>query len=193
MLQERILLLMKALGLNPTQFADEIGVQRSSISHILSGRNNPSLDIITKILRRFGEVDSNWLVLGKGAMFSKKDKTQSPSLFDEIPLENSKIESKKNSSANSLSTESLEKKIENIQNINSVPKVAPEPKPQTLYIAQTVEETKPQMPVQEPEVRQEKPQSVLISQQEAKPKENKHITKIIIFYSDSTFEELEQK
>ena len=68
MMQERILLLMKSFGMNPTEFADEIGVQRSSISHILSGRNNPSLDLVTKILNRFPEIDSNWLVLGKGSL-----------------------------------------------------------------------------------------------------------------------------
>ena len=123
-MQERIVLLMKSLGLNPTQFADEIGVQRSSISHILSGRNNPSLDLVTKILNRFKDVDSNWLILGKGSLFSisgEKDfqdeniKFSEPSikynngfaesLFDDIQEDNRNINNK-----NKISD--LEKKIE---------------------------------------------------------------------------------
>ena len=68
--------------MTPTQFADEIGIQRSSISHILSGRNNPSLDVILKILGRFKEVDSNWLILGKGNLLKERDLDNSPTLFN---------------------------------------------------------------------------------------------------------------
>ena len=46
----------------PSYFADEIGVQRSSISHILSGRNRPSFDIIQKIIRRFPELGYDWIM-----------------------------------------------------------------------------------------------------------------------------------
>jgi transcriptional regulator with XRE-family HTH domain len=49
-------------GMSPTAFADKIGVQRSSISHILSGRNKPSLDIIQKVLITFPDIDPNWLI-----------------------------------------------------------------------------------------------------------------------------------
>lgn len=47
---------------SPSYFADEIGVQRSSISHILSGRNRPSFDIIQKIIRRFPELGYEWIM-----------------------------------------------------------------------------------------------------------------------------------
>ena len=49
-------------NLAPSYFADEIGVQRSSISHILSGRNRPSFDIIQKIIRRFPELGYEWIM-----------------------------------------------------------------------------------------------------------------------------------
>lgn len=49
-------------SLTPSYFADEIGVQRSSISHILSGRNRPSFDIIQKIIRRFPELGYEWIM-----------------------------------------------------------------------------------------------------------------------------------
>lgn len=49
-------------NLSPSHFADEIGVQRSSISHILSGRNRPSFDIIQKIIRRFPDLGFDWIL-----------------------------------------------------------------------------------------------------------------------------------
>src|SRR5574344_1176891 len=184
---------MKALGLNPTQFADEIGVQRSSISHILSGRNNPSLDIITKILHRYVEVDSNWLVLGKGAMYAKKENTSSLSLFDEIPSENSKNETKKAVDSNSQTTESLEKEIEAIQGVAFQNGAKPQEEEKTIVEKQAITLEKQ---TTAPAEKNEKQEPVLIEKtllEEPKIKENKHITKIIIFYSDSTFEELEKK
>ncbi|WP_369049034.1 helix-turn-helix domain-containing protein [Tenacibaculum sp. UWU-22] len=54
-------------NLTASSFADKIGVQRSSISHLLSGRNKPSLDFILKITSTFNEVDIYWLVNGKGS------------------------------------------------------------------------------------------------------------------------------
>lgn len=53
--------------LTASLFADKIGVQRSSISHILSGRNKPSLDFILKVVNSFEEVDIYWLLNGKGS------------------------------------------------------------------------------------------------------------------------------
>ena len=53
-------------GETASSFAEKIGVQRSSISHILSGRNNPSLDFVLKVLSVFPEVELYWLLNGKG-------------------------------------------------------------------------------------------------------------------------------
>ena len=51
-------------GLTSSSFADRIGVPRSSISHVLSGRNNPSLNLIIKILQSFDEISANYLLSG---------------------------------------------------------------------------------------------------------------------------------
>ena len=56
-----------------SSFAEKIGVQRSSISHILSGRNKPSLDFVMKILHSYPEVELYWLLNGKGS-FPKEHK-----------------------------------------------------------------------------------------------------------------------
>ena len=66
---DRIYLLIKSKNLTASKFADEIGVQRSGISHILSGRNKPSLEFIQKILSRFPEIRIEWLLNGNGQMY----------------------------------------------------------------------------------------------------------------------------
>ncbi|MEZ4781495.1 MAG: helix-turn-helix transcriptional regulator [Flavobacteriaceae bacterium] len=58
-------------------FSEKIGVQRSSISHILSGRNKPSLEFIMKILSSYNEVDLYWLLNGKGTFPKTETKTES--------------------------------------------------------------------------------------------------------------------
>lgn len=64
---ERLHRLMEFYQLNASALADRIGVQRSAISHILSGRNNPSLDFVLKIAETFTDVDLYWLLLNKGS------------------------------------------------------------------------------------------------------------------------------
>ena len=68
-MESRIQKLIGAENLSPTKFADVIGVQRSAISHILSGRNKPSFDLIQKILTKFPRVSSEWLLMGRGEMY----------------------------------------------------------------------------------------------------------------------------
>jgi len=60
----RVKKIISANGLTNSSFADKIGVPRSSISHVLSGRNNPSLDLIIKILQSFDGISANYLLSG---------------------------------------------------------------------------------------------------------------------------------
>lgn len=69
---ERLKTVMEYYGLTATALADSIIVQRSSISHLLSGRNKPSLDFVLKILQKYPEVELYWLMNGKG-FFPKKN------------------------------------------------------------------------------------------------------------------------
>ncbi|MEM6687217.1 MAG: helix-turn-helix transcriptional regulator [Bacteroidota bacterium] len=62
--------------LSASAFADRLGVQRSSISHILSGRNKPSLEFVMKILNNFPEVELYWLLNGKGSFPKSEAPTQ---------------------------------------------------------------------------------------------------------------------
>lgn len=67
-MKERLLELLTKLGYSATKLADEIGVQRSGISHILSGRNQPSMEFLVKLLKRFPDIDAEWLIMGNGSM-----------------------------------------------------------------------------------------------------------------------------
>jgi transcriptional regulator with XRE-family HTH domain len=82
----RIQLILKTKNISPSQFADQIQVQRSGVSHILSGRNNPSLDFILKILKTYPEIDADWLLFGKGQMNTPPSKTEAPvRIKEELP------------------------------------------------------------------------------------------------------------
>lgn len=63
----RLQQIINSHSLSASAFADRIGVQRSGISHLLSGRNKPSLDFVLKVVKAFPEVDLYWLLNGKGS------------------------------------------------------------------------------------------------------------------------------
>ena len=75
---KRLQLVMDYYQLSAAAFADRIEVQRSSISHLLSGRNKPSLDFVLKVLDNFKEVELYWLLNGKGEFPSKDTLSSSP-------------------------------------------------------------------------------------------------------------------
>ncbi|HUX97689.1 MAG TPA: helix-turn-helix transcriptional regulator [Bacteroidales bacterium] len=78
-MNERIREFLMSENKSSAQFAEEIGVQPSGISHILSGRNNPSLDFVLKMLEKYRNISTDWLLFGNGPMY-KEGKIQS--LFD---------------------------------------------------------------------------------------------------------------
>jgi transcriptional regulator with XRE-family HTH domain len=63
-MKDRLQQILKNERLTPARFAELVGVQRSSVSHILSGRNKPSLDFLQKILTNFEHINPDWLISG---------------------------------------------------------------------------------------------------------------------------------
>ena len=86
---KRLEIMLEYYGLNASSFADKIGVQRSSMSHLLSGRNKPSLDFVLKILEVFPEIDLYWILIGKGN-FLKSD-SEDVNLNTEIASETTNV------------------------------------------------------------------------------------------------------
>lgn len=102
----RIKKLLSFYNITAAQMADTIGVQRSSISHLLSGRNKPSLDFVVKVIQAYEEVDLYWLLNGKGS-FPKIEETKP----------NKKVSSPSHLSDKSSEVLSIEGKSEEIEHI----------------------------------------------------------------------------
>ncbi len=85
-MKERLIQLLDLEQLTPSKFADIIGVQRSSISHVISGRNKPSFDFLQKTLKAFPGLNASWLMLGEGTMYEQMGRSISGNLFDS-PIE----------------------------------------------------------------------------------------------------------
>ena len=75
-MENRIQKIIDKQGISLNAFAQEIGVNRSTVSHILTGRNKPSVEVLQKILKRFPELSSDWLLLGNGGMYAKKESSE---------------------------------------------------------------------------------------------------------------------
>ncbi len=122
-MKTRIAQLISYKCISASKFADMLSIQRSSISHILSGRNNPGLDILQKIIHTFPEISAEWLLTGKGEML--KDTLKSTSLFTKPESENIQHEPLKNEQNVIHDSEdpALYGKFTNVNNIKHVRKI----------------------------------------------------------------------
>lgn len=182
---DRIILILKTQDLSSSQFADEIGVQRSSISHILSGRNNASLEFVTKILKRFPDLNSDWLIFGKGPMYRDSNNAVSDKLYtslqsNEPDLFSMPIEEElPNVILQEVSDKDSELIIDEPTITPNTVDISPQNKNETIY--ETVEKEK--VVVSEDKVTENKEEMKL------ETANKKAIEKIVIFYSDRTFRE----
>lgn len=116
-MKERIKKIMESENMTPARFADNLQIGRAVISHILNGRNNPSLDVITRILTQMPDIDSDWLLTGSGNMYKSemnnhnsdiKNQSNLPDLFSQLSQEN------ENSVYSTKDSENLKYRKENI-------------------------------------------------------------------------------
>ncbi len=144
-MRERLEKFIRTEGLTPSRFAEIMGVQPSSISHILSGRNKPSFDFIEKMLLRFPKVNPDWLLLGKGVMYRASETTspilqsipsipnapQQPALtlpFSDTPTNSLPFETSAAGEARQTELSSDSSQISNSQKVSSdTPRSTPEP------------------------------------------------------------------
>lgn len=111
-MKDKIKSYMNYLGVSAAQLADKIGVQRSSFSHILNGRNKPSADFISKLLEVYPDLNANWLLGNADNMLlSQRTKNKVPDLFSfqEAPLLSR--DDKANNVEEKLLPETYEKKL----------------------------------------------------------------------------------
>ena len=97
-IKDRIRMIMEREKVPPRVFAETIGVQQSTLSHILNDRNKPSLEVVMKVHQTYSYINLEWLLYGRGEMMVSTEETSSgssigehqPSLFDENPINPSK-------------------------------------------------------------------------------------------------------
>ena len=85
--RQRLEQVMEAEKMSAKQFAQEIGIQAGTISNIVNGRNNPSLDVLQRVLNRFRTLSADWLILGVGSMYRQNGEGPDNTLFNIKPLE----------------------------------------------------------------------------------------------------------
>ena len=162
-MKDRITLFLTSEGISPAEFADKIGVQRSSVSHVLNGRNYPSASFIQKMLGAYKTLNPRWLLLGEGAISDNKiTAVKQPTLF-QFPGENETI--KKDQEI--IPPVSISSKEVDIPQSESL-KVRPE----TTVNGNTAPEIKSLLSVSE-----------LIDSSLS----DKQVERIVLFYTDKTF------
>ena len=158
-MKERIQQIINHEQISPSKFADIIGVQRSSVSHILSGRNNPGLAFLNKILLHFPLISGDWLITGKGPMLKDKGfKFNQPSLFASTSNHPPQVDEEKTA-----------KSVSNLKEPEVEVPYVPLPKGMGLLEGEVPQASLPETSV-----------AAQLSKQ---------IDRIVVFYSDRTFRE----
>ncbi|GAB6009029.1 helix-turn-helix domain-containing protein [Dysgonomonas reticulitermitis] len=85
-MKDRIRLIMESEQLTPSAFADRLQLGRAVVSHILNGRNNPSLDVVTRILSKMEYINPDWLISGKGDMYKPEYGKKNANTFQATPI-----------------------------------------------------------------------------------------------------------
>ncbi len=128
-MKDQLIKFMTSENITATTLADEIGVQRSSISHILSGRNKPSYDFIIKILNRYNNLNAEWLLTGIGTMYKtnngSKDtgNNQNPNLFTSLHKENNEDYNASNLKKDNISSFTTNSKLSSVTNVNNIERI----------------------------------------------------------------------
>lgn len=196
--------------MSASAFADTIGISRSGLTHLLTGRNQPSLDVARKILAKFPEISTEWLIMGMGDMLRSDEQVEQPSVAtgtrenaaEQHRAENPKFgdqhdlfaefanpdDSEQDDEVEVLADESTEyvESAEDEQDMDSVPVSASIPEQVEASVAPVRTSTpqpRPRKPVSEP-----KPAPARRERHLPAPAQEKKLQKIVFFYDDHSFE-----
>ncbi|MEI6883276.1 MAG: helix-turn-helix transcriptional regulator [Bacteroidota bacterium] len=170
---------MRIKNLTSSQLADAIGVQRSGISHFVSGRNKPSLEFVLKIIHHFPDVNPDWLLMGSGPIFRNS--------IAQEPVENPEFVNKDEGflSAPLIETDFQPSLLDELFNVEPEPK-----KPDNSQDKRINMPKRESHPQSEKKIAEDRDLTKIENQ--ANPAENREevtAERIVIFYSDRTFRE----
>ena len=183
-------------NLSPAQLADRLGVQRSGISHILSGRNKPSFELLQRVVQSFPEISAEWLITGNGKPLKEQNQAAASGAAS------SAASGAASSAANSRSsgtTPSISPSTTSGSNNSSTSGTISGATPPFEGLFNSSEAaTEPQIPAQtsdiegvEDEISDFQPlQSSIFDANPANDREKRALKRVILIYNDNTFEEL---
>ncbi len=171
---DRIDLILLEFQLAPSAFADAIQIPRAVMSHILSRRNRPSLEVVQKILKQYTQINSDWLINGIGTMIQLN-------LFEDVKT-------------SSVATDTLKSTSGNISHQESIADIKSKEHPQTIAMTtkglpknEVLDDVKnPVLNLDSSSIYSANSNQEITSET-VQLKKEKQIEKIIFFYSDKSF------
>ena len=175
-------------NLSPAQLADRLGVQRSGISHILSGRNKPSFELLQRVVQSFPEISAEWLITGNGKPLKEQNQAAASGAA-------SSAANSRSSDTAPSTTPSTTSGSNNSSTSGTISGATP---PFEGLFNSSEAATEPQIPAQtsdiegiEDEISDFQPlQSSIFDVNPANDREKRALKRVILIYNDNTFEEL---
>lgn len=187
-------------NLSPAQLADRLGVQRSGISHILSGRNKPSFELLQRVVQSFPEISAEWLITGNGKPLKEQNQAAaSDAASSATSSAASGAANSRSSGTTPSTTPSISPSTTSGSNNSSTSGTISGATPPFEGLFNSSEAaTEPQIPAQtsdiegiEDEISDFQPlQSSIFDANPANDREKRALKRVILIYNDNTFEEL---
>lgn len=183
-------------NLSPAQLADRLGVQRSGISHILSGRNKPSFELLQRVVQSFPEISAEWLITGNGKPLKEQNQAAASGAASSAT---SSAANSRSSGTTPSTTPSISPSTTSGSNNSSTSGTISGTTPPFEGLFNSSEAaTEPQIPAQtsdiegiEDEISDFQPlQSSIFDANPANDREKRALKRVILIYNDNTFEEL---
>ena len=183
-------------NLSPAQLADRLGVQRSGISHILSGRNKPSVGLLQRVVQSFPEISAEWLITGNGKPLKEQNQAAASGAASSAT---SSAANSRSSGTTPSTTPSISPSTTSGSNNSSTSGTISGATPPFEGLFNSSEAaTEPQIPAQtsdiegiEDEISDFQPlQSSIFDANPANDREKRALKRVILIYNDNTFEEL---
>ena len=187
-------------NLSPAQLADRLGVQRSGISHILSGRNKPSFELLQRVVQSFPEISAEWLITGNGKPLKEQNQSATSGAASSAASgATSSAANSRSSGTTPSTTPSISPSTTSGSNNSSTSGTISGATPPFEGLFNSSEAaTEPQIPAQtsdiegvEDEISDFQPlQSSIFDANPANDREKRALKRVILIYNDNTFEEL---
>lgn len=183
-------------NLSPAQLADRLGVQRSGISHILSGRNKPSFELLQRVVQSFPEISAEWLITGNGKPLKEQNQAAASGAASGAA---SSAANSRSSGTTPSTTPSISPSTTSGNNNSSTSGTISGATPPFEGLFNSSEAaTESQIPAQtsdiegiEDEISDFQPlQSSIFDANPANDREKRALKRVILIYNDNTFEEL---